>query len=677
MRRISVTITIIFFLISSVSFSSAHARSKENVSDSEQLPSLSYELAYLHETAGEDIKAAEGYIHIIANYPNNIPNFAKAFSRLQLLCRKYTDRYNEDYEDPMDAYNAKKECDLFFASMKNVYDYYDMKGEYRKAVGILNCLIRIEEKSMYYLDRGNIYLYGLNNPTNALGDFERVMEIEPNHPTVYTDIGIANEFLGNYGKAKIAYNKAVKIAPQNNWVHYGLSRAKGIDLADNSQLIKDWVFIGHFDSSSKPLPVEEQIVKELDIEKEYKLESEEEVFWFRPFEENDFGFVNLSDIFMKKDFVRAYALTWVYSPESRQVLFRVGSDDGVTLWVNGNIMMDNLESQPARVDDDIVRGQLNKGWNSILLKITQLWGGWGFYFRITDSKGRIIDDLIFDPEQDDERAKGLVEGVEKRRFYNTVKWVVIYFIVFVLVLLVVFIPAVNIFNTIKTRRIREHFVSSITHDLKIPIAAIMAATEMLVDGTLRDEERKRRYYGIIDEEAKRLNVYVSKILEFSRKPRIKKQYSLEDRNIMSVVEKAINIYKKDGLADDLNISVDVAENIPLVALDEEAFVQVVINLISNADKYSLKDKKIEIKISSLGDKVEVRVKDYGMGMKAEDVKSTFKDFFRSDSAIARNIPGAGLGLTFVKRIVEVHKGTISIESVLGQGSVFIIQLPAV
>jgi len=170
-------------------------------------------------------------------------------------------------------------------------------------------------------------------------------------------------------------------------------------------------------------------------------------------------------------------------------------------------------------------------------------------------------------------------------------------------------------------------------------------------------------------------VYVSKILEFSRKPRIKKRYLLEGQDIVAVVEKAINIYKKDGLADNLDISLKKGKNLPLVALDEEAFIQVVLNLINNADKYSLEDKRIEITISLHDDKVEVRVKDYGMGMKGEDAKSIFKDFFRSDDVTSRNIPGAGLGLTFVKRIVEVHKGTIGVESAFGEGSTFVIQLP--
>ncbi|MFC1570679.1 sensor histidine kinase, partial [Candidatus Omnitrophota bacterium] len=243
------------------------------------------------------------------------------------------------------------------------------------------------------------------------------------------------------------------------------------------------------------------------------------------------------------------------------------------------------------------------------------------------------------------------------------------------VFLVTIILGVNVFNTLKTRRMREDFVSSITHDLKIPLAAIMGATEMLIDGKFKDDERRARYYSIIEEEAKRLNVYVSKILEFSRRPRIKKRYLLEGHDIVSVVEKAVNIYKKEGLADNLDISLEAGGNIPLVALDEEAFTQVMLNLISNADKYSLEDKRIEITINSYDDKVEVRVRDYGMGIKGEDAKSIFKDFFRSSDVTSQNIPGAGLGLTFVKRIVEVHKGTIGVESVFSEGSVFAIQLP--
>jgi len=659
------------------SFSHLFGESEGNVDGGKQLPDLSYELAYMLETSGQDLKAAEGYINIFANYPDNIPNFSKAFSRLELLYNKYYSRYKNSKDNPNKFYRMKQQYDMFIASMKNVYDSYNMKGEYRKAVYILNCLIRIEENPTYYLDRGNIYLYGLNNPTNALGDFEKVMDLDPKHPTVYTDIGLAYEFLGNYDKAKIAYNKAAKIAPQHYWVHYGLSRVRGIELAAESQLIKDWVFIGQFDSSSSPLPVEKKIIEELDITKKYKSENDEELFWVRPFKTSDFGFVNLSNVFLKKDFVRGYALTWVYSPHRREVLFRVGSDDGVTLWVNKNNMMENLESRPARVDDYIVRGYLREGWNPILLKITQLWGGWGFYFRITDERGSPIDDLIFDPDQDDEKAKSMIEGARKNRFYKTVRLVVIYSVVFVLAVLVISILSINIFNTLKTRKMREDFVSSITHDLKIPLAAIMAATEMLIDGKFSDNERKTRYYNIIDEESRRLDGYVSKILEFSRNPRIKKRYLLEECNIVSVVEKAIKTYKKDGLTEDLDISLKVEENIPLVALDEDAFVQVMINLINNADKYSVKTRRIEIAVGSIGDKVEVRVKDYGIGIKSEEAKLIFDDFFRSDSVIARNIPGAGLGLTFVKRIVEVHKGTISVESAAGKGSVFIVRLPVI
>ncbi|MBF0252461.1 MAG: hypothetical protein HQL29_01465 [Candidatus Omnitrophica bacterium] len=677
MKKLITSIIFLSSIILSISVYSAEENDKKDkeISDIEQLPSLSFDLAYLMETSGEEIKAAEGYLNIIANYPGNIPNFDKAVFRLQNLYRSYSDRYNKTYKHSLEGYNAKKAKDKLLSTIKNVYEYYNTKGEYRKAVRILNTLINIEENTEYYLDRGNIYLYGLNNPTNALGDFEKIIELEPTHPTVYTDIGIANELLGNYGKAKIAYNKAAKIAPQNYWVNYGLSRARGIGLAENSQLIKDWYFIGQIDNSSKPLPVEKQIVEDLDVKKEYTLENEEKLFWIRPYKETDHGYVNLSDLFMKKDFVRAYALTWVYSPASRPVLIRVGSDDGAVMWVNGNVVMDNLESKPARVDDDIVRSHLKKGWNPILLKVTQFWGGWGFYLRITDPRGKIIDDLIFDPDQDEIKAKGLVEDVQKKLFSRTVKWAVIYSAALILVLLIIFIITVNIINTVKTRKMREDFVSSITHDLKIPIAAIMAATEMLVDGMFKDKERRLRYYGIIEEEAKRLNTYVSKILEFTRNPKIKKKYLFEERDIVPVVEKAINIYKRDGLADNLTITLEREENLPLVSFDEEAFVQVMINLISNADKYSLKEKRIEISISAIADKIEIKVKDHGMGIKPEDAKMVFKDFFRAESAVENNIPGAGLGLTFVKRVIEVHKGTITVESAVGKGSTFIVQLP--
>lgn len=677
MSKIFLIIFILFSSVCSVKPSAAYGETAVNPDGGKQLPDLSYELAYMLETSGQDIKAAEGYVNIFANYPDNIPNFSKAFYRLELLYKKYYSRYISSKDNPSKFYRMKQEYDTFISSIKNVYDSYNMKGEYRKALYILDSLIRIEEKPLYYLDRGNIYLYGLNNPSNALGDFEKVMDMDPNNPFVYTDIGIANELLGNYSKAKIAYNKGSKIAPQHNWAHYGMSRARGIDLAADSQIIKDWLFIGQFDNSSTPLPVEKQIIEELDINKKYKLENDQELSWVRPFKETDFGFVNLSNIFLKKDFVRGYAMTWVYSPHRREVLFRVGGDDGVALWVNKNNLMDNLESRPARVDDYIARGYLREGWNPILLKVTQLWGAWGFYFRITDTRGNHIDDLIFDPSRDDAKAKRLIEGVEKNRFYKTLRLAIIYSVIFVVAIMVISILSINIFNTLKTRKMREDFISSITHDLKIPLAAIMAATEMLIDGKFKDNERRARYYNIIDEESRRLDGYVSKILEFSRNPRIKKKYLLEKRNIVSIAEKAIKTYKKDGLADDLDISLEVENNIPLVALDEEAFAQVMINLINNADKYSINERKIEIKIASLGSKVDVRVKDYGIGIRSEDTKLIFEDFFRSDNAIASNIPGAGLGLSFVKKIVEAHKGAISVESVPGKGSVFIVRLPAV
>jgi len=617
-----------------------------------------YDSAVLLEDSGNRVQAMGEYLSILANYPDDKELAEKSFTRLKTL-------YDEALksEDPA----------FFLVYLENIYNRYKTTGEYDKAIAIIKDLIRIHELPSYYHDLGNIYLYGLNEPASAIPDFERALELQPNNNKVYTDLGLAYELLGDDDKAIVSYRKAELIAPLESWTQYGLKRAEGIELARKGEMIKDWFFIGPFRDNADMTPAEKKIVDEADLAGTYE-DNGRVLKWLRPYGYDDRGYVNLSNIFMPQSFARAYALTYIYSPAEQGIQFRLGSDDGVAIWLDGEKVWDNPVKRPASVDNDVVDVTLKEGWNTLLVKVSQDWGGWGFYFRVTEMDGKPVENIIFDPLKDEKRTEAIKKAFEEEKRAEMARVILKYGLSGALVLLLAALVIANAVSTVRINRMRREFVSSITHDLKVPLAAIMASAEMLIDGKVKSPEKISEYHKAIAGEAERLNGYIYKILDFSRKGR-RKPYDLKEMDIKPVVEKAVAIYRNESPSENLSLDLIAEGVVPRVNIDEEAFTQVVVNLLSNADKYSRDDKRIELRLFGDGGKAVLTVKDHGIGIAPKHLKKIFKKFYRVNDKAVRDKRGIGLGLAFVKNIVEVHKGRISVESVPGEGSTFRVELP--
>ncbi|OGW75428.1 MAG: hypothetical protein A2Z72_00350 [Omnitrophica bacterium RBG_13_46_9] len=621
-----------------------------------------YQAAMFLESSGKDMQAAGEYLRILVDYPDDKDVAKESFLRLK------------DIYDSYIGGEWDEQSEIFLTYVKNIYNRYKEKGQYEKALEAIRILAKIRELSDYYNDMGNIYLYELNNPKLAMNNLEKAIRLKTQDAGVYTNIGLAYELLGDYDKAIISYKKAYQMAPLNSWTLYGMKRIDGIELARKKQLIKDWFFMGPFRDGEYASDIEEEIVEDPDTTKEYASGTGEIFKWFRPYEYEDYGYVNLGNVFLPQAHACAYALTYIYSPKKDKALFKIGSDDGVTVRVNRKIVWDNPEQRLPSLDNDIVEVALEKGWNEVLLRISQKWGGWGFYFRVTDPEGRNADGLIFDPAKDEARTISIIAERERKELLRKAEEAMFYGLSGTLFLLSVILIIFTIKNSIKMREMREDFTASITHDLSVPLSAIMASAEVLLDGGAKTEEKRKEYYKTIAGGAERLNSYIYKILDFKRSKK-KNPYSLKKTEIVPVVKRAIEIYKRESHCENLDVTLDVKGDALSLEIDEEAFIQVIINLLSNADKYSLKDKRIEVGVCKEREDIKISIKDRGIGIHPSQLKKIFKKFYRTDDKEVKKIQGIGLGLFAVKNIVEAHGGKIGVESSPGKGSTFTVILP--
>ena len=664
MRTLKTNLVIAVLLFLSVSTAAADA-TQRSIKDPAGLAADFYRSAYLFESAGDYLKASEGYVFILANYPDDQDTARASFERLKGI-----------YEKVLGGLPPPSQLDqgFYLSYLRNIYNNYKTEGQYEKAIRVLKSLTKIEERPEYLSDLANIYLYGLNDPKQAIEYFEKSISLGTADYKVDTDLGLAYELFGDHERAVASYRKAAKASPSDPWVIYGLNRVKGIELAADKQLIKDWFFIGPFFPQDMSENAEDAWVAAIDTAQAFKTSSGDTRIWLRPYARDEYGFVNLNSVCQPASFASAYAMTYIYSPEPARVLFKAGSDDGIVMWLNGKKVWDNPTKRPAAPDDDTVEVPLERGWNSIVLKITQDWGGWGFYFRVTDQKGSAIPDLIFDPGKDELRMRESLAVKHKEKMLKRATYFSLYGVLLLFGIILAYLIISNVRTMITIRQMRKDFSSSITHDLKGPVSAIMISAEMLLDGSVKDPARQKEYYRAIAGEAGRLNRYIHKILEFAREKK-KDPYVLKRMNIVPVLERAVTLYKEESVSSGLEITFKRDREEIFVRADEGALTQAVINLLSNADKYSLSDKKIELSVSLTRDKVEIAVKDHGIGIAKKDRAKVFKKYHRADNALKAGVQGIGLGLAFVKNIVEYHRGSIRLESTPGEGSVFLIELP--
>jgi len=489
-------------------------------------------------------------------------------------------------------------------------------------------------------------------------------------------LGKAYEKKEDYTNAIKTYNEIAKISSASQWTVYGLRRAEGIRLTREKQLIKDWFFLGPFDNTEKK-GIERLFIPETGggAKTEYPGKDGTIVKWSRPFGYDDFGYVDLNTLFKSNDYVTAYALTYVYSYSTRTVQLRFGAEDGIKIWVNDKVAYESTPKGSAEVDDEIITIKLQKGWNKVLLKVVDIWGSWGFYFRITGLNSKPIDDLIFDPEKDNKRLKRVYGKIKIEKRFEFTKIATAYVVAISILLLGLYFTIANIYYKIKVNRMKEDFISNVSHELKTPIAAIKMLAETLKRGTVRSEEKKSQYYDMIVRESDRLTRFINKILNFSTIKKGSKIFYFEKSNIVETIKRAIHLYEDEMQDKSLKINFNTKSENIFANIDKDAFLQVILNLLDNAYKYSKNDKEITVNVKERETEVLIEIIDKGLGIAKDEIVKIFERFYRVDSNILKGTKGSGLGLAFARSIVESHKGKIAVMSDIDKGSKFTISLP--
>ncbi len=249
----------------------------------------------------------------------------------------------------------------------------------------------------------------------------------------------------------------------------------------------------------------------------------------------------------------------------------------------------------------------------------------------------------------------------------------------ILTLIIIMSFSITIYIIFRQKRLSEiknDFVSNMTHELKTPISTISLASQMLNDNSIPGKMKNLdKISGIITDESKRLGYQVEKVLQMAifdrgRLKLKKKKTDLHDLIHNVVVNFTLQVEKQNGMVKESYN----AEN-TVLEVDPVHFTNLVSNLLDNAVKYSGDDPQVGVATYNRNDMFIMRIRDNGIGIKKEDQKRIFEKFYRVPTGNVHNVKGFGLGLSYVKMIVDEHNGSISLKSELTKGTEFEISLP--
>ena len=254
-------------------------------------------------------------------------------------------------------------------------------------------------------------------------------------------------------------------------------------------------------------------------------------------------------------------------------------------------------------------------------------------------------------------------------------------VIFTVVLLITFIfTIVTIFRSKRLSEIKNDFINNMTHELKTPIASISLAAQMLNDPSVSKSEQMQKHLGgVIDDESKRLRFLVEKVLQMSMFDRKKAVFKKKELDLNEIVENAAHSFALRVEHTGGKIYVDIEAIDSTLYVDEVHFQNVIFNLMDNAVKYRKPEEPLFVTMKTWNDEhhLYLSINDTGLGMKKENLKKIFDKFYRVHTGNVHDVKGFGLGLAYVRKIVELHGGEIKVDSELGKGTTFTIKLPVI
>ena len=235
--------------------------------------------------------------------------------------------------------------------------------------------------------------------------------------------------------------------------------------------------------------------------------------------------------------------------------------------------------------------------------------------------------------------------------------------------------------------LKDNFVSSVSHELRAPIASVRLMAEGLERGRVQEPEKQREYFRFILQECRRLSGLIQNVLDFSRIDQGRQEYEFESADVLRLVDETLKGMEPAAAERQIQLSFTPPPSPVNATIDARAIQQALVNLIDNAIKHSASGSQIVVGMNVAEDPADRRspgfsrsllqifVQDQGEGIPAAEHVRIFERFYRVGSELRRQTPGAGIGLSIVKHIVDAHGGRVRVESEPGKGSCFTIEIP--
>ena len=228
--------------------------------------------------------------------------------------------------------------------------------------------------------------------------------------------------------------------------------------------------------------------------------------------------------------------------------------------------------------------------------------------------------------------------------------------------------------------IKNDFINNMTHELKTPIASISLAAQMLNDESISKSPSMLKHLGgVINDESKRLRFLVEKVLQMSMFERKNAVLKKKELDLNELVESAAHSFslRVEHTGGKIYTQIEAVDSD--IYVDEMHFQNVIFNLMDNAVKYCDPNRPLDIYLRTWNDggRVYLSVRDTGIGIKRDNLKKIFDKFYRVHTGNRHDVKGFGLGLAYVKKMVDMHSGDIHVESDYGQGTTFVISLPVI
>ncbi|QDO95762.1 HAMP domain-containing histidine kinase [Formosa sediminum] len=299
-------------------------------------------------------------------------------------------------------------------------------------------------------------------------------------------------------------------------------------------------------------------------------------------------------------------------------------------------------------------------------------------FELQDDKTFSVP--IFQNENSQNNFRLLVNFPERNQFImSSIIGMTLLSFIFTSIIIIAYTSA--LYQLVKQRKISEiknDFINNMTHEFKTPIATINLALDAIKNPKIIDDKDKvKRYLNMIKEENKRMHAHVENVLRISKLEKNELNISKDRVKLHDLIEDAVThieliVEDRQGFVK-LHLDADKSS----ILASETHFTNVIVNMLDNAVKYSPDAPKIDVYTENVGNSILLKIKDQGSGMSKAAQKRVFEKFYREHTGNIHNVKGHGLGLAYVKRIVDDHQGHISVESEKGKGSTFIVKLPLI